>query len=43
MVQEDAHAVSLDIDGHGTAFFGVFDGHSGKCTAVCSCGRHRLG
>lgn len=28
-LQEDAHAVALDIDGHGTALFGIFDGHAG--------------
>lgn len=28
--QEDAHVVNLDIDGRGTALFGIMDGHAGK-------------
>lgn len=31
---EDAHINKLDIDGKGTAIFGVFDGHGGKEVAV---------
>lgn len=35
--QEDAHVVNLDIDGHGTALFAVFDGHSGReVSAFCA-------
>ncbi len=35
--QEDAHVVHLDIDGHGTALFAVFDGHSGReVSAFCA-------
>ncbi|KXZ57009.1 hypothetical protein GPECTOR_1g911 [Gonium pectorale] len=34
---EDAHVVSLDIDGRGTALFAVFDGHSGReVSAFCA-------
>lgn len=34
-LQEDAHAVSLDVDGSTkTGFFGVFDGHGGKEVAL---------
>ena len=39
VLQEDAHAVDLDIDGQHTALFGVFDGHAGKEVAAY-CARH---
>lgn len=38
--QEDAHAISLDVDGETrTALFGVFDGHAGS-EAAAFCARH---
>jgi hypothetical protein len=43
LVQEDAHAVDLDLDSQtGTALFGIFDGHAGKEVAAF-CARRVVG
>ena len=31
---EDAHIVDLNVDGKGSAVFGVFDGHGGTITII---------
>lgn len=31
---EDAHCAELDVDGKGSAFFGVYDGHAGTDVAI---------
>lgn len=34
LLQEDAHAVDLNLGGKDVAMFGVFDGHAGKEVSV---------